>query len=113
VAMSSPRVMDDHERALHAALRKLREKAGLTQDEVARALGGSRAQIMRIENTRVIRYDELLVVLDLYMVPVDQRAPYFDLWERAWPSDRRRPMRPDRIGTRSVPRQGADQGGDS
>jgi transcriptional regulator with XRE-family HTH domain len=106
----TPQAMNEHERELLAELRKLREKAGLTQAEAAQALGASRDQITRIENSRVLGYDDLLVMLDLYKVPVDERGPYLELWERAWTPGRR--VRPDRIGVRSVPRQGPDQAGE-
>ena len=56
-------------RRLAAELRRLRERAGFTGDEVAERLGWSGSKISRIELHRIgIKQADLLLLLDLYDV---------------------------------------------
>lgn len=88
---------DDARHELTSALRMLREKAGLTQGELAGRLSGSRYQVGRIECGRLPTYAELVAVLETLNVPTSARASLFGLWERAWQPGQHR-VRPDRIG---------------
>jgi transcriptional regulator with XRE-family HTH domain len=99
--MTSSRRADDARYELTSRLRKLREKAGLTQKELAGRLGGSRFQVGRIECGRLPTHDELLAVLETLDVSINARAPLFRLWELAWQPGHHR-VRPDRIGARAV-----------
>jgi transcriptional regulator with XRE-family HTH domain len=71
-ASSSPTV---RRRRLAAELRRLREHAGFTADEVADRLGWSGSKISRIELSRTgIKQADLQKILDLYDVDVSHRA---------------------------------------
>ncbi|GAB3912900.1 helix-turn-helix transcriptional regulator [Kibdelosporangium lantanae] len=99
--MTSSRDADDARYELTRQLRKLREKAGLTQEQLAERLGGSRFQVSRIECGRLPAYGGLLAVLETLEVPVTARAPLFRLWELAWQPGQHQ-VRPGRIGAASV-----------
>jgi len=61
-------------RRLAAELRRLRERAGFTGDEVAERLGWSGSKISRIELHRIgIKQADLLLLLDLYGVAEEHR----------------------------------------
>ncbi len=56
-------------RRLAAELRRLRERAGFTGDQVADVLGWSASKLSRIENNRIgVKDDDLRLLLDLYRV---------------------------------------------
>jgi transcriptional regulator with XRE-family HTH domain len=80
-------------------LRKARVGAGLTQHDVARALGCGQGKIQKIEDstTESVATDDLAVMLDLYQVTVEDRARL-----TALAAERRR-RRPD-----AGPKQPAD-----
>ncbi len=62
-------------RALAAELRRLREHAGLSGDEVAARLGWSGSKVSRIETHRTgIKTHDLELLLSLYNVDEDQRS---------------------------------------
>ncbi|GII78614.1 transcriptional regulator [Sphaerisporangium rufum] len=62
-------------RRLAGQLRSLRERAGLTGDEVAQQVGWSASKLSRMETAHVgIRVKDLLILLDLYAVPDSKRA---------------------------------------
>ena len=62
-------------RALAAELRRLREHAGLSGDEVAARLGWSGSKVSRIETHRTgIKDADLELLLGLYNVDEDQRS---------------------------------------
>lgn len=61
-------------RALASALRRLREHAGMSGDEVAEQLGWSASKVSRIETHRTaIKPRDLALLLDLYGIEGDQR----------------------------------------
>ena len=99
--MTLSRRADDARYELTSGLRKLREKAGLTQEELAGRLGGSRFQVGRVECGRLPTHGELLAVLEALNVSISARAPLLMLWELAWQPGQHR-VRPGRIGTRRV-----------
>jgi transcriptional regulator with XRE-family HTH domain len=76
-------------------LRILREKAGLTQADLAGALNATRFQISRIECGRLPTATELDAMLDELGVVEDVRGPYMELWEQGW---RPRRVRTDGFG---------------
>ncbi|GAB3901309.1 helix-turn-helix domain-containing protein [Kibdelosporangium lantanae] len=90
-----PAAAFDARRQLVSQLRMLREKVGLTQDELAVALGGSRFQVSRIERGRLPTAPELHAVLGALGVDADAQVPYIKLWERAWQPGR---IRQGRLG---------------
>lgn len=100
--MTSSHDADSARYELTRELRKLREKAGLTQEQLAELLGGSRFQVSRIECGRLPTYGELLVVLETLDVSVSARAPLFRLWELAWQPGQHQ-VRPGRIGADRAP----------
>jgi transcriptional regulator with XRE-family HTH domain len=62
-------------RRLAAELRRLRERAGLLGEEVAKRLGWSGAKLSRIETSKVgVKEDDLRLLLDLYGVGEGRRA---------------------------------------
>ncbi len=76
-------------RALAAELRRLREHAGMSGDEVAARLGWSGSKVSRIETHRTgIKPDDLELLLSLYDVDHDQRGQLRSLAEeqdgRGW-----------------------------
>ena len=71
-------------RRLAAELRRLRERAGLTGDEVADRLGWSASKISRIELHRIgIKQADLLRLLDLYRVADVHRGSLVALADEA------------------------------
>lgn len=68
---------------LGEALRKLRERAGISQREAADRLRYNYQKLSRIENGQLPEYHGLRAMLDLYGVLVAEEAPYIDMWERA------------------------------
>jgi transcriptional regulator with XRE-family HTH domain len=68
---------------LGEALRKLRERAGISQREAADRLRYNYQKLSRIENGQLPEYHALRAMLDLYGVLVAEEAPYIDMWERA------------------------------
>ncbi|HTA07725.1 MAG TPA: helix-turn-helix transcriptional regulator [Streptosporangiaceae bacterium] len=61
-------------RGLAAELRRLREQAGLSGDDVAQALGWSASKVSRIETHRTgVKVQDLPLLLDLYAVDAVQR----------------------------------------
>jgi transcriptional regulator with XRE-family HTH domain len=74
---SSPSVRG---RRLAVELRRLRERSGLTGDEVAQRLGWSGSKISRIELHRTgVKQDDLRKLLDLYHVGEPHRGELFAL----------------------------------
>jgi transcriptional regulator with XRE-family HTH domain len=49
---------------LASELRRLRQEAGLTHDQLARRIGQSRAQISRLENGHIVDQADVLAILD-------------------------------------------------
>lgn len=68
---------------LGEALRKLRERAGISQRDAADRLRYNYQKLSRIENGQLPDYHGLRAMLDLYGVVVAEEAPYIDMWERA------------------------------
>jgi transcriptional regulator with XRE-family HTH domain len=71
------------ERRLGDALRLLRERARLTQQEAARALRYDHRKLSRIENGQRPEYHAFRAMLDLYGLTVPEWEPYLDLYDRA------------------------------
>jgi transcriptional regulator with XRE-family HTH domain len=88
--MSLRAVPNPHGAELVTQLRMLRERAGLSQEQVGMKLCGSRFQVNRIENGRVPAHNELLAMLDVYEASETERAAYLAMWELAWQPDGRR-----------------------
>lgn len=68
---------------LGEALQLLRERAGMSQQQVADRLHYNVPKISRIENGQVPDIHALRAMLDLYGVIGDEEAPYIGLWELA------------------------------
>ena len=86
--MSARIGLNVRQRKLASELRRLRELALLTSEQVAQRLGWSASKISRIENARIkLRPEDVQQLLDLYEVPVDQRE---ELLELAGEPDRKR-----------------------
>ncbi|WP_245983638.1 helix-turn-helix domain-containing protein [Lentzea flaviverrucosa] len=65
------------------ALKRLRERSGLSQREAAYRLRYNYQKLSRIENGQLPEYHGLRAMLDLYGVLVAEEAPYIEMWERA------------------------------
>ncbi len=71
------------QRKLGEALRVLRERAGLTQQEAAARLRYDHRKLSRIENGQRPEYHGLRAMLDEYGLAVSEWQPYLDMYERA------------------------------
>ncbi|WP_434451497.1 helix-turn-helix domain-containing protein [Lentzea sp. E54] len=69
-------------------LQELRERAGLSQKDIAERLHYNIAKVSRIENGQVPDYSAFETMLDMYGVIADDTAPYVEMWnlavEKAW-----------------------------
>ncbi|GGN04364.1 transcriptional regulator [Lentzea pudingi] len=65
------------------ALKRLRERSGLSQREAAYRLRYNYQKLSRIENGQLPEYHGMRAMLDLYGVLVAEEAPYIEMWERA------------------------------
>lgn len=71
-------------RLLANELRRLRIAAGLSQADVARELGCAQSRVGHFETRRtLVRRADLLVMLQLYKVPVERQVWYLDLVVKA------------------------------
>ncbi|SDC78182.1 helix-turn-helix domain-containing protein [Actinokineospora iranica] len=70
-------------RVLARALRDLRQRNRMTQEEAGRRLRFSNRKVSRLETFQMPNFHELRAMLDLYRVPDDQRDPYLAMWEQA------------------------------
>ncbi|SDD88299.1 helix-turn-helix domain-containing protein [Actinokineospora iranica] len=70
-------------RVLGTALRELRQRTGITQEEAAARLLFNNRKISRLETFQVPSHHELLAMLDLYGVPVNDWEPYVIMREEA------------------------------
>ncbi|MGH8965466.1 MAG: helix-turn-helix domain-containing protein, partial [Actinomycetes bacterium] len=78
--MSTSRGPSVRQRRLAAELRRLRERRGLTGDEVALRLTWSTAQVSRIENARTgAKIGDVLLLLDLYEIDGARREDLVSL----------------------------------
>ncbi|SFR28783.1 Helix-turn-helix domain-containing protein [Lentzea waywayandensis] len=68
---------------LGEALKRLRERSGLSQREAAYRLRYNYQKLSRIENGQLPEFHGMRAMLDLYGVLVSEEAPYIDMWERA------------------------------
>ena len=68
---------------LGEALKRLRERAGLSQRDAADRLRYNYQKLSRIENGQLPDYHGMRAMLDLYGVIVSEEEPYIELWERA------------------------------
>ncbi len=68
---------------LGEALKRLRERANLSQRDAADRLRYNYQKLSRIENGQLPDYHGLRAMLDLYGVIVAEEEPYIELWERA------------------------------
>ena len=87
--MSTSRGPSVRQRRLAAELRRLRERRGLTGDDVADRLAWSTAKVSRIENARTgAKIDDVRRLLDLYEVDGARHADLIslarDAAERGW-----------------------------
>lgn len=71
------------QRRLGEALRVLRERAGLTQQEAAAKLRYDHRKLSRIENGQRPEYHGLRAMLDQYGLTASECAPYLDMYDRA------------------------------
>jgi transcriptional regulator with XRE-family HTH domain len=81
--MATPGIPNYYGRQLLRGIRRMREGAGLTQEEAGRSLHLTLQKLSRIENGQLPGYHELRAMLRLYNVPQPEWATYLDLWERA------------------------------
>ncbi|WP_216212619.1 helix-turn-helix domain-containing protein [Amycolatopsis aidingensis] len=81
--MGVPRKPNHARRQLGRTLRKLRERARMSQDEVAREMHFSKAKVSRLELGQLPNRYELMALLDLYGVIVSDYTPYLEMLERA------------------------------
>lgn len=76
------------QRRLGRVLQELREKAGLSQRNIAERLHYNIAKVSRIENGQVPDYTAFETMLDMYGVIADEVAPYVEMWnlavEKTW-----------------------------
>ncbi|MET9629997.1 helix-turn-helix transcriptional regulator [Lentzea sp. NPDC006480] len=76
------------QRRLGRVLQELRERAGLSQKDIADRLHYNIAKVSRIENGQVPDYSAFETMLDFYGVIADDVAPYIEMWnlavEKAW-----------------------------
>ncbi|OZM70035.1 transcriptional regulator [Amycolatopsis antarctica] len=70
-------------RQLGRTLRRLREQAGLNQNEVGDRLRFSNSKMSRVEQGRLSNYHEFLALLDLYGVIVADYNEYLTIFDRA------------------------------
>src|SRR3954462_5773198 len=71
-----------HQRRAAAELKRLRELALLTADEVAQRLGWSARQVSRVENARIrLKPGDVELLLGLYEVSGEQREKLVSLAE--------------------------------
>lgn len=68
---------------LGEALQLLRERAGMSQQQVAERLHYNVPKISRLENGQVPDIHALRAMLDLYGVIGDEEAPYVEMWQLA------------------------------
>ncbi|MFD9703436.1 helix-turn-helix domain-containing protein [Lentzea sp. NPDC059081] len=76
------------QRRLGRVLQELREKAGLSQRDIADRLHYNVPKVSRIENGQVPDYTAFETMLDMYGVIADDVDPYVEMWnlavEKAW-----------------------------
>ncbi|SDL20618.1 Helix-turn-helix domain-containing protein [Lentzea albidocapillata subsp. violacea] len=76
------------QRRLGRALQLLRERARLSQKDIAERLRYNIAKVSRIENGQVPDYSAFETMLDVYGVIADDQEPYVEMWqlaeEKAW-----------------------------
>jgi len=76
------------QRRLGRVLQELRERAGLSQREIAERLHYNIPKVSRIENGQVPDYSAFETMLDVYGVIVDDVEPYIEMWhlaaEKGW-----------------------------
>jgi transcriptional regulator with XRE-family HTH domain len=72
-----------HRRRLGRSLRRLRERAGLTQMEAGRRLSYSDSKISRVEAGQLPDIHAMCAMLDLYGLTVSQWEPYKEQWKIA------------------------------
>ncbi|MBC6449275.1 helix-turn-helix domain-containing protein [Actinokineospora xionganensis] len=70
-------------RVLARALRELRERARMTQQEAGDRLRFTNRKMSRIETGQVPSFHELQAMLDVYGLVSTDWAPYVAMWERA------------------------------
>ncbi|CAM3665751.1 helix-turn-helix transcriptional regulator [Kibdelosporangium persicum] len=81
--MGTPSLPNYHGRRLLREVKRLRELAGLTQEQASTRLHLTLQKLSRIENGQLPGYHELRAMLRLYGVPRLDWEPLLDLWERA------------------------------
>jgi transcriptional regulator with XRE-family HTH domain len=82
-------------RRLAAELRRLRERAGFTGEQVAERLGWSGSKVSRIETSKLgVKEEDLLLLLELYHVEEARRSEVLDL--------ARAPARPESVDNAAV-----------
>jgi transcriptional regulator with XRE-family HTH domain len=81
--MGTPGIPNYHGRQLLRELKRLRELAGMTQEEAGAELHLTLQKLSRIENGQLPGYHEMRAMLKLYGLPMSEWGPYLELWERA------------------------------
>jgi transcriptional regulator with XRE-family HTH domain len=81
--MGTPGMPNFHGRQLLRELKRLREQAGMTQDEAGGRLHLTLQKLSRIENGQLPGYHETRAMLKLYGLTPGEWTPYLELWERA------------------------------
>jgi transcriptional regulator with XRE-family HTH domain len=81
--MGTPGTPNYHGRQLLRELKRLRELAGMTQDDAGNELHLTLQKLSRIENGQLPGYHEMRAMLKVYGLPRHGWEPYLALWERA------------------------------
>lgn len=81
--MGTPGMPNFHGRQLLRELKRLREQAGMTQDDAGARLHLTLQKLSRIENGQLPGYHETRAMLKLYGLTPEEWTPYLELWERA------------------------------
>jgi transcriptional regulator with XRE-family HTH domain len=81
--MGTPGTPNYHGRQLLRELKRLRELAGLTQEDAGAELHLTLQKLSRIENGQLPGYHEMRAMLKLYGLERPEWEKYLDLWERA------------------------------
>jgi transcriptional regulator with XRE-family HTH domain len=80
--MGTPRTPNYHGRQLLRELKRLRELAGMTQEEAGHELRLTLQKLSRIENGQLPGYHELRAMLTVYGLSGPDWDPYIKRWER-------------------------------
>lgn len=81
--MAKPVPPNYYGRILVRDLARLREKSGLTQQQVSERMNFPLQKVSRIENGQIPSYHELPALLGVYGMDASDHGPYMELWAKA------------------------------